>query len=126
MAAPVDISGDSIQTGKPVQLFTGAFRGGLGGLSISGNTFADYDVSPDGQHFVMFPATEAESTNRGVPSTKLVASAKRAGLPTGWLPRLELVASPKRADLSTRHTRDTPTVRLCSGASSFPNVHPVS
>jgi serine/threonine-protein kinase len=66
MGATVDTSGDSIRTGKPVQLFTGAFRGGLGGLSISGNTFSDYDVSADGQSFVMFPATEAESTNRGV------------------------------------------------------------
>jgi serine/threonine-protein kinase len=66
MGASVDTSGDSIRTGKPVQLFTGAFRGGLGGLSISGNTFSDYDVSADGQSFVMFPATEAESTNRGV------------------------------------------------------------
>ena len=66
MAASITASGDSIQTGKPVKLFTGPFRGGVGGLSISGNTFADYDVSPDGQRFVMFPATEVESTNRGV------------------------------------------------------------
>ena len=38
----------------------------VGGIAISGNTFADYDVSADGQRFVMFPSTEVESTNRGV------------------------------------------------------------
>ena len=66
MSASIEAAGDSIQTGKPLRLFSGPFRGGIGGISISGNTFSDYDVSSDGQKFVMFPSTEIESTNRGV------------------------------------------------------------
>jgi len=66
MAATIEGVGDSIRTGKPTRLFTGAFRGGVSGVSIGGNTFADYDVSADGQHFVMFPASDSESTNRGI------------------------------------------------------------
>ncbi len=66
MAASIEATGDSISTGKPTRLFTGGFRGGLTGVSIGGNTFADYDVSADGQHFVMFPSMDAESANRGV------------------------------------------------------------
>ncbi len=66
MSASIEAVGDSIRTGKPTRLFTGAFRGGVTGISIGGNTFADYDVSADGQRFVMFPSTDAESTNRGV------------------------------------------------------------
>jgi hypothetical protein len=66
MAATIEGVGDSIRTGKPTRLFTGAFRGGVSGVSIGGNTFADYEVSADGQHFVMFPASDSESTNRGI------------------------------------------------------------
>ena len=66
MAASIEAGSDSISTGKPTRLFTGAFRGGLTGVSIGGNTFADYDVSADGQRFVMFPSMDAESANRGV------------------------------------------------------------
>jgi Tol biopolymer transport system component len=66
MSASIEGIGDSLRTGKPTRLFTGAFRGGATGISIGGNTFADYDVSADGQHFVMFPASDAESTNRGI------------------------------------------------------------
>jgi serine/threonine-protein kinase len=66
MSASIEAVGDSIRTGKPTRLFAGAFRGGVTGISIGGNTFADYDVSADAQRFVMFPSTDAESTNRGV------------------------------------------------------------
>ncbi len=66
MAAAIEGVGDSIRTGKPTRLFTGSFRGGVSGVAIGGNTFADYDVSADGQHFVMFPASDTESTNRGI------------------------------------------------------------
>ena len=66
MAASIEGVGDSLRTGKPTRLFTGAFRGGANGIAIGGNTFADYDVSADGQRFVMFPASDAESTNRGI------------------------------------------------------------
>jgi Tol biopolymer transport system component len=66
MAASIEGVGDSLRTGKPTRLFTAAFRGGATGVAIGGNTFADYDVSADGQRFVMFPASDAESTNRGI------------------------------------------------------------
>ena len=55
MAASVEVVNGSLRTGKPRQLFTGGFRGGAGGLGIASNVFADYDVAPDGQSFVMFP-----------------------------------------------------------------------
>ena len=38
MAASIEATGDSIRTGKPSRLFTGAFRGGVSGLTIGGNT----------------------------------------------------------------------------------------
>jgi Tol biopolymer transport system component len=66
MAASVEPMGDGLRTGKPTRLFTGPFRGGVTGVAMGGNTFADYDVSADGQHFVMFPSTDVESTNRGI------------------------------------------------------------
>ena len=56
MAVSIDASGGSLQTGRPRQLFAGSFRGGLGGISIAGSSFADYDVTRDGQRFVMFPS----------------------------------------------------------------------
>ncbi len=55
MAASIEVSGDSLRTGKPRQVIAGAFRGGAQGLTIAGNAFADYDVSADGKRFVMFP-----------------------------------------------------------------------
>ena len=55
MAASIEVSGDSLRTGKPRQAIAGAFRGGAQGLNIAGNAFADYDVSADGKRFVMFP-----------------------------------------------------------------------
>jgi serine/threonine-protein kinase len=66
MSASIEGLGDSLRTGKPTRLFTGAFRGGATGIGVGGNTFSDYDVSADGQRFVMFPASDAESTNRGI------------------------------------------------------------
>ncbi len=55
MVVSVESAGDSLRTGRPRTLFSGAFRGGVGGVSVAGSIFADYDVSRDGQHFVMFP-----------------------------------------------------------------------
>ncbi len=55
MAASIEATGDSLRTGRPRPLFTGAFRGGIGGIGIAGSTFADYDVTRDGRRFVMFP-----------------------------------------------------------------------
>jgi serine/threonine-protein kinase len=58
MVASIEASGDSIRTGKPQRLFSGMFRGGTNGIAIGGNTLADYDVSPDGQRFIMFPTSD--------------------------------------------------------------------
>jgi serine/threonine-protein kinase len=64
MSASIDASTGSLRTGKPQQLFAGAFRGGIGGISIAGNTFADYDMTPDGKRFVMFPRGAATGEER--------------------------------------------------------------
>jgi Tol biopolymer transport system component len=66
MAASIEASGDSLRTGKPTRLFTGALRGGISGLTIGGNNLSDFDVSADGQRFIMFPTSNAEFTNRGI------------------------------------------------------------
>jgi serine/threonine-protein kinase len=63
MAAEVDTTGGSFRSGKVRQLFTGAFQGGPGGLSVGGLTFNDYDVTADGERFVMFP--DAQKAGRG-------------------------------------------------------------
>ena len=59
MVASVETAGDTFRAGKPRPLFEGAFRGGIGGVGFAGNSFSDYDVTADGQWFVMFPAAEA-------------------------------------------------------------------
>jgi hypothetical protein len=64
MAASIDVADNSLRTGKPRQLFSGAFRGGIGGIAIAGNTFADYDMTADGQRFVMFPRGAATGEER--------------------------------------------------------------
>ena len=56
MSAPVEAVGDTLRVGKPSIVFQGAFRGGTTGIGVGGYSFADYDVAPDGQRFVMFPA----------------------------------------------------------------------
>jgi Tol biopolymer transport system component len=64
MAASIEFAAGSLRTGKPRQLFAGAFRGGTGGISIAGNTFADYDMTADGKRFVMFPRGAATGEER--------------------------------------------------------------
>jgi serine/threonine-protein kinase len=60
MVASVEAADGTFQAGKAKSVLEGAYRGGTGGLSLAGNSFADYDVAPDGR-FVMFPgATEAQ------------------------------------------------------------------
>ncbi|MEJ2085074.1 MAG: protein kinase, partial [Acidobacteriota bacterium] len=62
MAVEVDGTTNSFQVGKPRQVVAGEFRGGLRGIPVAGFIFADYDVSPDGERFVMFPGSEDELT----------------------------------------------------------------
>jgi len=71
MVASVETAGDTFRAGKPRPLFEGAFLGGIGGVGLAGNSFADYDVAPDGRRFVMFPAPE-DSGQRDHPHVTLV------------------------------------------------------
>ena len=54
MVVAVNTDGDSFTFGRAEQLFAGAFLGGLDGISRQG-AYPDYDVTGDGQRFVMFP-----------------------------------------------------------------------
>jgi serine/threonine-protein kinase len=63
MVADVEAAGGSFRSGKVRQLFSGPFQGGPGGLSIGGLQFNDYDVSADGERFVMFP--DPQKAGRG-------------------------------------------------------------
>jgi serine/threonine-protein kinase len=56
MVVSIEAVGNSLRTGKPRQLFTGTYQGGVAGLEVAGEAFGDYDVTPDGRRFVMFPA----------------------------------------------------------------------
>jgi len=56
MTTPVEATGETLRVGKPTVAVQGPFRGGTTGIGAGGFTFADYDVSPDGARFVVFPA----------------------------------------------------------------------
>jgi len=60
MAVDVVGSGDSFRADKARLLFSGPFLGGIGGVTVPGLTFPDYDVSADGSRFVMFTGGENE------------------------------------------------------------------
>jgi serine/threonine-protein kinase len=60
MAVTVDGSGPSFTVGRPEPVVEGEFRGGLFGIPVAGFIFADFDISPDGTRFVVFPGTEDE------------------------------------------------------------------
>lgn len=55
MAVSIAGSGDSLQAGRAHRVLQGNFRGGAGGFGVGGLVVADYDVSRDGSHFVLFP-----------------------------------------------------------------------
>jgi hypothetical protein len=82
MAAAIEVSGDGLRTGKPRQVISGQFRGGSNGVNIAGNAFADYDVSADCKHFVMFPKSdEGAATGAGLVT-----------LVTGWFEEVKRTA----------------------------------
>jgi Tol biopolymer transport system component len=58
MVAPVEIVDGTFRAGKPQRILQGPYRGGTAGLSLAGNSFADYEVGPDGRRFVMFPSAQ--------------------------------------------------------------------
>jgi hypothetical protein len=62
MVVDIEASGDSLSVGKPRNLFDGPFRGGVTGLSSS-NILPDWDVTADGQSFVLFE--ESNQQGRG-------------------------------------------------------------
>ena len=82
MVASAEAVGGSFQPGRPQLLFSGDYRGGTGGLVAGGLTLADYAVTPDGDRFVMFPATVEDSIG-----VTLVT------LETGWFERLRQATS---------------------------------
>jgi serine/threonine-protein kinase len=86
MSAPVEAVGDTLRVGKPSVVFQGAFRGGTTGIGVGGYSFADYDVAPDGQRFVMFPA----GSGAGRPEHPHVM------LVTGWFEELAKQLPPGR------------------------------
>jgi serine/threonine-protein kinase len=49
MVVPVDVSGEALHAGTAQKVFDGPFLQ----ATLGGNTYADYDVSPDGQSFAM-------------------------------------------------------------------------
>ncbi len=55
MEVSVEAAGDSLSIGTPKAVVDGPFRGGMFGIAVGGYMFGDYDVSPDGERFVMFP-----------------------------------------------------------------------
>ena len=60
MSATIEPVGDTLRIGRPREVFEEPYRGGIPGLS-SAAILGDYDVTADGQRFVMFP----EGTNQG-------------------------------------------------------------
>ncbi|HEX2463028.1 MAG TPA: protein kinase [Thermoanaerobaculia bacterium] len=63
MVADVETGDGTFRAGKVRQLFSGPFKGGSSGISVLGLQFDDYDVTGDGQRFVMFP--DAQKAGRG-------------------------------------------------------------
>ena len=85
MAAPVETSGDSFQSGAPRRLFTGEFVGGIEGVQIDQFVFADYEVAADGSRFLMFPTPSDETSER----RRLIT------LVTNWFAELTQRAGPR-------------------------------
>ena len=66
MVADVETAGQTFRVGKARELFDGAFRGGMFGITVFGYIFRDFDVAPDGQRFVMFPDDEDRASKNHV------------------------------------------------------------
>ncbi len=61
-AIDVEAVGDEFRTGRPEFLF-GEIFGGPAGVRLPGYLFYDYDVSADGERFVVFPRRTGEDRN---------------------------------------------------------------
>lgn len=60
MVVPVKPSAESFEYGRAELLFEGEFHGGLSGVVVDREDYKDYDVTADGQRFVMFPRAREE------------------------------------------------------------------
>jgi Tol biopolymer transport system component/predicted Ser/Thr protein kinase len=80
MVVDVGEKGEGFQAGKPKLLFSGPFLGGIGGVSVPGLSFPDYDVTADGSKFVMF------SGGKNVESSTV-------DIVTGWFGELRRLTS---------------------------------
>ena len=58
MAASIEVSGDSLRTGKPRQVITGTFRGGAQGSTSPATRLRTTTSRADGKRFVMFPKSD--------------------------------------------------------------------
>ena len=72
MVVPVDPDADTFEFGRAEELFSGAFQGGFLGVSVEGEGYADYDVTADGQRFVMFPGDSNAFLGSGTDHVTLV------------------------------------------------------
>jgi serine/threonine-protein kinase len=88
MSAPVEAAGQTLRVGKPEVAVQGAFRGGTTGIGMAGFTFADYDVSADGQRFVVFPVVSGQGR----------AEHPHVTFVTHWFEELARVTSSARRD----------------------------
>jgi serine/threonine-protein kinase len=84
VAVDVETDGPTFRAGKPKQLLSGRWKGGLNGVGASGLAFADFDVSPDGKRFVMFPDVGGETQS----------DHQHLTLVTRWFDQLRSVAAP--------------------------------
>ncbi len=55
---PFEPDADEFTVGRAEELFTGAFVGPFS--RVAGEVYSDYDVTADGQRFVMFPRTSED------------------------------------------------------------------
>ena len=55
MAAAIERTAAGIRPGTPKLVVRGDFMGGIRGIQLGSSVFSDYDVSSDGQRFIMFP-----------------------------------------------------------------------
>jgi len=58
MSAKVESDVGGFRADRPEEIFTGSFRGGVGGMNVGGLTMADWAAHPSGDRFVMFPAAD--------------------------------------------------------------------
>ena len=83
MVVAVDPTTPTFTNDRAEELLSGSFRGGVFGVVVGGVGVADYDVTADGQRFVMFPGTsDDDDQNRVTVVVNWTEELKRL-VPTG-------------------------------------------